>query len=215
MYLFCPRLYSDCGCTIAQCVLCLYILYSVLAWPAHVMYRSYPRLYSHCAYVPLHRVYCACTPCTLVWPGSTGNVPILPVFVLVLWLYHCTVCTVLVPLVQCSGMAGTGNVPILPVYVLVLCVYHCTVCTMLVPLVQWFGMASTGNVPIFPVFILVLCGGWQPWVIYTLYITHHGWILLCNTWHYGLYSVLLLVLYNTLLLLLQASKHTNTVSPLV
>ena len=31
-------LYSYCSCIIAQCVLCLYPLYSVLAWPARIMY---------------------------------------------------------------------------------------------------------------------------------------------------------------------------------
>ena len=36
MYLSCSCLY--CACTIAQCVLCLYSLYSVLAWPAWVIY---------------------------------------------------------------------------------------------------------------------------------------------------------------------------------
>ena len=66
-----------CGCTIAQCVLCLYLLYSVLVWPARVMY-------------------------------------ILPVFVLVLCVHHCTVCTVRVPLVQWFSMASTGSVPICP-----------------------------------------------------------------------------------------------------
>ena len=142
-------------------------------------------------------MYYACTPCTVCnvlvplvqWFGlaSTGNVPsILPVFVLVLRLYHCTVCTVLVPLVQCSGMASTSNVPVLPVFVLVLCVYHSKVYTMLVPLVQWFGMASTGNVPIFPVFVLVLYDGWQPRVIYTMYVIHHRRVLLYNTRYYGL-----------------------------
>ena len=35
MYLSCSCLY--CACIIAQCVLCLYPLYSVLAWPAWVM----------------------------------------------------------------------------------------------------------------------------------------------------------------------------------
>ena len=159
-----------------------------------------------------------CTVCTLLvslvqWFGmaSSGNVPILPVFVLVLWLYHCTVCTLPVPLVQCSDMASTGNVPILPMFVLVLCVCHCTVCTVPVPLVQWFGMASTGKVSTLPVFVLVLCDGWQPRVIYTLYIIHHRYILLYNTRYYGLCSVLLLVLYSTMLLLLPANKQTNTV----
>ena len=32
--------------------------------------------------------------------ASAGDVSILPVFVLVLYVYHCTVCTVLVPLVH-------------------------------------------------------------------------------------------------------------------
>ena len=58
---------SYCGCTIAQCVLCLYLLYSVLAWPARVMYRSFPCLYSYCACIMaqcilcLHHLYtCVC-----------------------------------------------------------------------------------------------------------------------------------------------------------
>ena len=51
-------------------------------------------------------------------------------------LYHCTVCTGLVLLVQCSGMASTGNVPTYPRLYLyctctvaqcVLCLYPCTV----------------------------------------------------------------------------------------
>ena len=156
MCLFCPCSYLYCGCTIAQCVLCLYLLYNVLAWPARVMYR-FSRVCTRTVLVPLHSVYCACTPCTVVRHGSMGNVPILPVFVLVLCLYHFTVCTVLVPLVRCSGMANTGNVPIIPVFVPVLCEYHCRVCTVRVPVVQGFSMGSTGNVPIFPVFVLVLC----------------------------------------------------------
>ena len=72
-----------CACTIAQCALCLYLLYSVLAWPARAMYLSCPCLCLHVriVLVPLHSVYCACTPCT------------------VLFLYQCTVCNVLVPFV--------------------------------------------------------------------------------------------------------------------
>ena len=108
MYLFCPCLYLYCGCTIAQCVLCLYLLYSVLAWPARVSCLYYPCLYSYCActiaqyvlclyplysvlawlaraiyllirvcartvLVPLHSVYCACTPCIVVWHGQHGQ----------------------------------------------------------------------------------------------------------------------------------------------
>ena len=42
------------------------------------------------------------------WPARA--VYLLARVLLVLWLYHCTVCTVLVPLVQWSGMASTGNV---------------------------------------------------------------------------------------------------------
>ena len=64
--------------------------------------------------------------------ANTGNVPIFSVFILVLCEYHCTVCTVRVPLVQWFSMGSTGSVPIFPVFVLVLCVYHCTVCTVLV-----------------------------------------------------------------------------------
>ena len=45
-------------------------------------------------------------------------------------------CTVLVTLVQWSGMASPGDVSIVPVFVLVLCIYHCTVCTVLVPFVH-------------------------------------------------------------------------------
>ena len=83
--------------------------------------------------------------------ASPGDVSIFPVFVIVLCVYHCTVCTVLVPFVQvcvchffpfmldinvqCSGMASLGDVSIFLVFVLVLCVYHCTVCTMFVSFV--------------------------------------------------------------------------------
>ena len=53
-----PCLYSYCGCTIAQCVLCLYLLYSVLAWPARVMYRSIPCLYWYCTCIIAQCVLC-------------------------------------------------------------------------------------------------------------------------------------------------------------
>ena len=75
MCLFCACLKSYCGCTIAQCVLCLELLYSVLAWPARVMYR-FSRVCTCTVLVPLHSVYCACTPCTVIQHGSTGNVQI-------------------------------------------------------------------------------------------------------------------------------------------
>ena len=94
------RLYSYCTFTVAQCVLCLYLLYSDSAWPARAMY----------------------------------------------------VCTVLVPLVQWSGMASTANIHLARFFVLVLCVYYCTVCTVRVPLVQWFNVASTGRIHIGPCF---------------------------------------------------------------
>ena len=89
--------YSYCGYTIAQCVPCLYILYSGLAWPARVMYP-----------LPVFVL----VPCVYYCTASTGNVRFTRfVLVPVLWLYHCTVCTVLVPLVQWSGVASAGNVP--------------------------------------------------------------------------------------------------------
>ena len=107
--------------------------------------------------------------------ASTGNV---------LWLYHCTAWTVLVPLVQWSGMASTVMY-IYSVFVLVvLYLYYCTVCTVRVPLVQWFSMASTGRVPIGPclcsycdctiahcvVCLYLMYSGlaWPAWVMYIL-----------------------------------------------
>ena len=57
-------------------------------------------------------------------------------------------CTVLVPLVQCSGMASPDDVSIFPVFVLVLCMYHRTVCTVLVPFVHvcvWFATNHAGH----------------------------------------------------------------------
>ena len=117
---------------------------------------TYPRLSSYCL-VSLHSVYCACTPCIVVWHGQHGQCTYFARVCPRTVLYHCTVCTVLVPLVQWFGMATTGNVPILPVLVLVLWLYYCTVCTVFVPLVQCSSMASTGNVPILSVFVRVLC----------------------------------------------------------
>ena len=96
--------------------------------------------------------------------ASTSDVLIL--LMLVLCLYHCTVCTGPVLLVRCSGMANTSNVPTYSRLYLyctctvaqcVLCLYPLYsdsawparamyVCTVLVPLVQWSGVASTGNV---------------------------------------------------------------------
>ena len=70
-----------CGCTITQCVSCLYLLYSGLAWPARVMYLLH-------VFVLVLCVYCCTVPARAAY--------LLVEFVLVLWLYHCTVCTVLV-----------------------------------------------------------------------------------------------------------------------
>ena len=64
-------------------------------------------------------------------------------YVVVLGLYHRTVCTELVPLVECFVMASTGNVPILPVLVLARTYCACT-------LVQCFGMCNPGNAPVLP-----------------------------------------------------------------
>ena len=96
-----PCFYSYCGCTIAQCVLCLCFMYSGLAWLARVMYIQ-PVLCSYCAYT--------IAQCVLhVYPfvqwfsiASTGHVPIGPCF------YSYCGCTI----AQCvlSGMASTGNV---------------------------------------------------------------------------------------------------------
>ena len=99
MYLSCSCLY--CACTIAQCVMCLYSLYSVLAWPARVYLLT--RACTRTVLVPSHSVYrtrtvAQCVLCLYplysdsAWPART--------------MY---VCTVLVPLVQWSGMVSTGN----------------------------------------------------------------------------------------------------------
>ena len=61
-----PCFYSYFGCiNIAQCLPCLYLLYSCLAWPARVMYVL-PVFVLVTVRVLLHNVYCACTPCTVV-----------------------------------------------------------------------------------------------------------------------------------------------------
>ena len=72
MYLYYQCLYSYCASTIAQCVLCLYPLYSVLAWQARAMHLL-TRVCARTVRVPLHSVYCACTPCTVVWHGQHGQ----------------------------------------------------------------------------------------------------------------------------------------------
>ena len=137
-----------CACTIAQCVLCSYPLYSIWAWPARAMYLSCPCLCLHIrtVLVPLHNVYRACTTCTVFWRGQHGRCTYLAracACTYVLCLYHCTMCTVLVPLVQCFGMASTGNVPILLVFVLGRTYCACTIA-------QCFDMGNPGNLPILP-----------------------------------------------------------------
>ena len=71
-----------------------------LYMPVRVMYLL-TRACARTALVPSHNVYCI-----VPLVQCTGE----PVFVLVLWLYHCTVCTVLVPLVQWCSVASAGNV---------------------------------------------------------------------------------------------------------
>ena len=101
MYLFCPCLYSYCGCIIAQCVLCLYLLYSVLAWPVRVMYRSYPCLYSYCACTIAQCVLCV----YLLYSGLAWAARVMYRSFTCLYSYH--VCTIaqcvlcLVPLYTC------------------------------------------------------------------------------------------------------------------
>ena len=70
MYLSCSCLY--CACTIAQCVLCLYSMYSVLVWLARVMYLL-TRVCTRTVLVPSHSVYCACTPCIVIRHGQPGQ----------------------------------------------------------------------------------------------------------------------------------------------
>ena len=90
MYLSCSCLY--CACTIAQFVLCLYSLYSVLAWPARVMYLL-TRVCTRTVLVLSHSVYCACTPCTVIRHGQPGQCT-------------CVLCLYLV----CSGLAWPAQV---------------------------------------------------------------------------------------------------------
>ena len=106
-----PCSYSYCGCTITQCVPCLYLWYSGLAWLARVMcLLLVPCLYyctvrlgdvrftrlSSCRVVavPLHSVYRACTftRCTcavrVLIAQSARVMCVLPV------LYSCRACTI-------------------------------------------------------------------------------------------------------------------------
>ena len=65
-----PRLSSYCACTIAQCVLCLYPLYSGLAWPAREMYLFCPCLHSYCDCTIVQCVLCLyLLYSVLAWPA--------------------------------------------------------------------------------------------------------------------------------------------------
>ena len=149
-----PCLHSFCVCTIAQCVLRLYSLYNVLAWPARAMYLSCPCLYSYCACSIAQSMYCACTSCTVFWHGQHEQGTFLARACTRLCLYHCKVCTVLVPLVQCFGMTSTGNVHSLPVVVLARTYRAYTI-------VQYFSMSSPGNVRILPACVIYLIARWS------------------------------------------------------
>ena len=149
-----------CGCTIAPCAPCLYLLYSGLAWPARVMYLLpvfvlVPSVYfctvstGNVRFTRFVLVPCCgctiapCAPCLyllysgLAWPARVMY--LLPVFVLVPSAYFCTVSTgnvrftrfVLVLCVYyCIVPARAAYV--LVEFVLVLWLYHCTVCAVLV-----------------------------------------------------------------------------------
>ena len=88
--------------------------------------------------------------------GVTGTGDIRILLMLVLCLHHCTVCTVLVPLVQCSGMASTGNVPTyLPLYSYCTCtVAQCVL--YLNPLYSDSAWPARAMYLFLPVFVLVL-----------------------------------------------------------
>ena len=107
MYLSCSCLY--CACTIAQCVLCLYSLYSILACPARVMYlltRVCTRTVAQCV-LCLYPLYS-----DSAWPARAMYVR-----------------TVLVSPVQWSGMASTGNVHFARFYSYCACtIAQCVLC---------------------------------------------------------------------------------------
>ena len=109
---------SYCGCTIAQCIPCLYLLYSGLAWPARVMYVLPVFVLVTVRVLLLHSVYCACTSCTGFSMASTGRVPIGPCFYSYrgCTIAHCVPCLYL----MYSGLAWPTRVMyVLPVFVLV------------------------------------------------------------------------------------------------
>ena len=125
-----PCSYSYCGCTIAQCVPWLYLLYSGLEWLALVM-----------CLLPVFVL----VPCWYYCTVSTGNVRFTR-FVVVpccgCTLAQCVPCLYLLPCVYYCTV-GTGNVRFTR-FVLVPCVYYCAF--------------SPGNVR-FIRFVLVPCCG--------------------------------------------------------
>ena len=75
----------------------------------HGYVPTYPRLYSYCAYTVAQCVlYLYPLYSDSAWPARAMHL-FLPVFVLVLWLYYCTVCTVVVLLhsVYCACTSCT------------------------------------------------------------------------------------------------------------
>ena len=121
-----PCSYSYYGCTIAQCVPCLYLLYSGLAWLARVtclfpVFVLVPCLYYgtvSTGYVRFTRfAVVPCCGCTLA--QCVPCLYLLPVFVLVSCVYYCTVGKgnvrftrfVLVPCCGCTIAPCVGNVP--------------------------------------------------------------------------------------------------------
>ena len=113
-----PCFYSHCGCTLAQCVPCLYLLYSGLAWPARVMY-----VLPVFVLVTVRATIAQCVLC--VYPfvrwfsmASTGRVPIGPCFnsYCGCTIAQCVPCLYLLY----SGLAWPARVMYaLPVFVLV------------------------------------------------------------------------------------------------
>ena len=99
---------------------------SVFAWPVRTMYLICP-----CSYSYWYSLYSASL-------GQHGQCAYLPVFVLVLCVNRCTVCTVLVLLVQ-RFLGLVRAMTCLPVFVLVL-----------VPVRAVLRLVSTGNAPICP-----------------------------------------------------------------
>ena len=120
------------SCIIAQCVLCLYPLYSSLAWPARATYLFCPCLYSCCGCTIAQCVlYLYLLYSVLAWPARVMylSYPCLCAYC-ACTVAQCVLCLYL----SYSGLAW----PARAMYLLTR-VYPRTV---LVPVVQWFGMVS-------------------------------------------------------------------------